>query len=89
MEPLLAEYLHKALLLILTLSAVPLLTSMFLGFILSVLQAATQIQEQTLSFVPKLIGVTAAVYFAWPYLGQELSDFSLQVLGDLHLLGSH
>lgn len=47
----------EALLLVLVLSAPPLLVSMVVGLVISVFQAVTQIQEQTLSMVPKLFTV--------------------------------
>lgn len=48
---------NEALLLVLILSAPPLLVSMVVGLMISVFQAVTQIQEQTISMVPKLFTV--------------------------------
>ena len=49
--------LKEGLLLIITISALPMLAGMITGLVVSVLQATTQIQEQTLSFVPKLLAI--------------------------------
>lgn len=58
---------QQTLLIALMISAPPILVAMLIGLIVSVFQAATQIQEQTLSFVPKLIGVslTIALFGLW------------------------
>ena len=86
METVLRETIGQTLLLIFLLSAIPLLTSMAVGFTVSVLQAATQIQEQTLSFVPRVIAVVSVAYIAWPYLAGELAAFSEQVLQNVQHL---
>jgi flagellar biosynthetic protein FliQ len=52
---------REALLLVLLLSGIPIILSMFVGVMVSVFQAATQIQEQTLTFVPKLIIVFGSI----------------------------
>ncbi|MCB0358649.1 MAG: flagellar biosynthetic protein FliQ [Bdellovibrionales bacterium] len=54
---------EDGLLFVLLLSGIPLAASMVTGLCSSVLQAATQIQDQTLSFVPKVAAVAAALYF--------------------------
>ena len=53
--------LREALVLVLLLSAGPMLVSMGIGLIVGILQATTQIQEQTLSYVPKLTGVFTTI----------------------------
>ena len=53
--------LKEGLLLVLLLSIGPMLASLVTGLVVSVLQAVTQVQEQTLSYVPKLIAVFAAL----------------------------
>lgn len=58
---------REGLLLILLLSAGPMLASLVIGLTVSLFQAVTQLQEQTLSYVPKLIGVflTTAILGPW------------------------
>ncbi|NTV91275.1 MAG: flagellar biosynthesis protein FliQ [Clostridiales bacterium] len=52
---------QRALLMVLYLSAPMLLLSLIVGLAVSIFQATTQIQEQTLSFIPKIIAVVVAV----------------------------
>lgn len=70
---------YQGLLLILILSAPPVLISMFLGTIVAIFQAATQIQEQTLSFVVKLVSVTLTLMFLGGWLGQQIFSFSANI----------
>ena len=67
---------REGLVLVLLLSAPPLLASMVTGFVVGLLQAATQIQDQTLSFVPKLVVVMVVLVAMGPVLGAALVRFS-------------
>ncbi|MBC7087489.1 MAG: flagellar biosynthesis protein FliQ [Tissierellales bacterium] len=60
-QALVLDVLRNAFLTIIVVALPVLLTSMVVGLVISVLQATTQIQEQTLSFVPKLIAVMLAI----------------------------
>jgi flagellar biosynthetic protein FliQ len=53
-----------------------LLTGLTVGVIISVLQAATQVQEQTLSFIPKIIAMLGALYLFMPMLIRMIVDYS-------------
>ena len=70
---------YQGLLLILILSAPPVLISMFLGTIVAIFQAATQIQEQTLSFVVKLVSVTLVLIVMGTWLGAQIMNFSINI----------
>jgi type III secretion protein S len=70
---------YQGLLLILILSAPPILISMFFGIIVAIFQAATQIQEQTLSFTIKLIAVTLTLMFTGGWLGAQIMTFALGI----------
>jgi flagellar biosynthetic protein FliQ len=70
---------RQALLLVLVLSGPILLVSVAVGIIFGILQAATQIQENTLSFVPKLVGVAAALAIAASWIGGQLVRFATVV----------
>ena len=59
-----------------------LLTALLVGFLISLFQAATQIQEQTLSFVPKMIAVAIALLVSGNWVLSELVSFT-QSLFDL------
>lgn len=49
------------------------------GLVISLIQALTQIQEMTLSFVPKIIAIFFAVMIFLPYIERELSDFATRL----------
>ncbi len=70
---------YKGLLLILILSAPPILISMFFGIIVAIFQAATQIQEQTLSFTVKLVAVTLVLMLLGPWLGAQIMSLAVDV----------
>jgi flagellar biosynthetic protein FliQ len=70
------------------LAAPILLTSLLVGFAISLFQAATQIQEPTLSFVPKVIAVSIALLVTGNWTLSELVSFTHQLFAMLpHLLG--
>lgn len=52
-----------------------LLTALAVGLVVSIFQAATQINEMTLSFIPKLIGIFAAMIFAGPWMLSVLANY--------------
>ena len=61
------------------LSSVPVGTGLVLGLIVSVLQAATQIQEQCISFAVKALGIGAVLYCTGGILGAELQLFTKEM----------
>lgn len=71
--------LREGLLLVLLLSAGPMLASMLIGLIASVLQATTQIQDQTLSYVPKLAGVFLTIAILGPWTLSQAVQFTMAV----------
>jgi flagellar biosynthetic protein FliQ len=56
-----------------------LLTGMLIGLAVSIFQATTQINEMTLSFIPKIIGVVVVIVLTMPWMLNEMTDFSLNV----------
>ncbi|MEZ4459413.1 MAG: flagellar biosynthesis protein FliQ [bacterium] len=76
MESYLIQLMREAMLLVLVVSAPPLLTSMLVGLVISIFQATTQIQEQTLTFVPKLVAVFASLALAGPWIGAQVVRFT-------------
>jgi flagellar biosynthetic protein FliQ len=52
-----------------------LLVALLIGLIVSIFQAATQINETTLSFIPKLIGIFAALVIAGPWMLSVMLDY--------------
>lgn len=70
---------YQGLLLILILSAPPILISMFFGIMVAIFQAATQIQEQTLSFTIKLVAVIMTLMFMGGWLGAQIMSFASNI----------
>lgn len=67
---------REALYLIVTLAAPLLLSALVVGLLVGVFQAATQIQEQTLSFIPKLVALVVALIVMGPWLLQAWLSFT-------------
>ncbi len=71
---------RDAILTALLVAAPLLLIALGVGLVISIIQSVTQIQEQTLSFVPKLILVGGAFIVGMPWLLQILIKFTTQIL---------
>lgn len=56
-----------------------LLTGMFLGLAVSIFQATTQINEMTLSFIPKILGVVIVIVLTMPWMLNSMTDFSTNI----------
>ena len=56
-----------------------LLTGMLLGLAVSIFQATTQINEMTLSFIPKIIGVVIVIVLTMPWMLNEMTDFATHI----------
>lgn len=76
---------YQGLLLILILSAPPILISMFFGILVAVFQAATQIQEQTLSFTVKLVAVILVLMLLGGWLGAQIISFAANIFNNFPL----
>lgn len=74
---------YRALILILLLSGPPILISMVLGLMVAIFQAATQIQEQTLSFTVKLFAVILTVILLGPWLGSMIVQFTNTIFNNI------
>ncbi|GAB6080743.1 MAG: flagellar biosynthesis protein FliQ [Hydrogenophilus thermoluteolus] len=70
----------------LLLAAPPLLAALLTGLLVSIFQAATQINEMTLTFIPKFVAVVATLVFMGPWMGQTITDFMTRLMTDLPLL---
>lgn len=66
---------YQAMKVTLMLAAPALLTALFTGLIVSLLQAATQLNEMTLSFIPKALAVAAVMVIAGPWMLNTLLDY--------------
>lgn len=75
---------YQALMLILILSGPPILISTLLGLFVAVFQAATQIQEQTLSFMVKLFAVILTLMLMGGFLGAQITQFANNIFQNFH-----
>lgn len=71
---------REALLLMVLVSLPPIGASLLVGFLMSLFQATTQLQESTLSVVPKLCACVGALVLAGPWIASQLTRFATQVL---------
>ena len=71
---------QQGLYLLLMVSAPLLLTVLAVGLVVSIFQAATQIHEATLSFVPKMIAAVAVLAFAGPWMLSTLVEYLQRML---------
>lgn len=71
---------QQALEMTLLISAPLLLTALIVGLFVSVLQAATQINEMTLSFIPKLLALFAVLVFAGPWMLTTMTDYMRRLI---------
>lgn len=55
------------------------ISAMLVGIVVALLQALTQVQEITLTFVPKILAVLAAVAFSAPFIGSQISIFTTMI----------
>lgn len=60
-------------------SAPLLLVALIIGLVISIFQAATQINEATLSFIPKLVGIFIALVLAGPWMLATMLDYMRQI----------
>lgn len=60
-------------------SAPLLLVSLVIGLTISIFQTVTSIQEQTLTFIPKLVGIFSALVLLGPFILQSMVDFMVEL----------
>jgi len=68
------------------LAAPLLLVALAVGLLVGIFQAATQINEMTLSFIPKLIGMAAALLIAGPWMLNQLVSYTRQLIQSIPAL---
>jgi len=74
------ELCAKTLYLIMVLSAPMLISSLVVGTIISIIQATTQIQEQTISFVPKVVVVFVSALVCGRWMASQVAQFMLEII---------
>ncbi len=72
---------REALFLVLILSAPVLAIGMAVGLFISLIQAVTQLQEQTLTFVPKIAAMAIAAMLFIPWITNRLMEYAKEMLG--------
>jgi flagellar biosynthesis protein FliQ len=78
--------LREGLFLVLLLSAAPMLASLVIGLTISMFQAVTQLQEQTLSYVPKVVGVLITIAILGPWMITQAVRFAQTLFDSIALV---
>ena len=77
-----AMIVQEALFLIIKVSAPVLLVSLVIGLLISIFQTVTSIQEQTLTFVPKILGIFLAIIVLGHWMLNSLVEYMVQLWGN-------
>jgi flagellar biosynthetic protein FliQ len=75
-----ADISNQAIKIALMISAPMLLGALFMGILVSIFQAVTQINEQTLSFIPKIIVIVGALVIFSPWMSETLVTFTKELI---------
>ena len=57
---------------------------LLVGLLVSIIQATTQIQEVTLSFIPKIITILLTLLIFGPWIGKVITEFTINLFGNIH-----
>ena len=60
-----------------------LLVGLIIGLVISVFQAVTQIQEQTLSFIPKVLGLVVVIVVVGPWMLDQIVNWTIELYGSI------
>jgi flagellar biosynthesis protein FliQ len=71
---------RDAIYVLLIISAPVMIVSMVVGLVIALFQALTQIQEATLTFVPKIVAIFITLMITLPFMGSTLNDFYLDLM---------
>jgi flagellar biosynthetic protein FliQ len=82
------DLVREALWLMIRIGGPVMLTAMAVGLTVSLIQALTQIQEMTLSFVPKVIAMSIALVVTLPFMMGELRAFTEELFGRIVVVGT-
>jgi flagellar biosynthetic protein FliQ len=80
---LVVELAQKAIKVTLMVSLPVLGIGLVVGVVVSVLQAATQIQEMTLTFVPKILSILVGLLFLLPWIMHQVTGFAIEIITNL------
>lgn len=79
----LLNYAQRCLMIVVQLSMLPIVVATIVGVLVSLLQALTQVQEQTLGFAVKLIAITLTILFAASWMGGQLLLYTQDIFSYL------
>ncbi len=82
-ESYLITFAQNALMVTMFIAAPVLLVSLIVGSLISLIQAATQINEVTLTFVPKMIGIILVFALLGGWMGQQILSFTTEIFNSL------
>lgn len=85
-EGMIIDIINESIRTILMLSLPMLLVALVIGLLIAVFQATTQIQEQTLAFVPKILGIFFTLMFAGPWIIQKLIEYIIYVFNYIDVI---
>jgi flagellar biosynthetic protein FliQ len=77
-------FFYEAIKLSILLSAPMLLAGLVVGLLVSIFQAATSINEQTLTFIPKMLAVAVSLIFFFPWMMRTLVGFTEQMFMNMN-----
>ena len=84
MDPQVAVDLGREALMVTTIISAPvLIAGVLVGLGIGLLQALTQVQEQTVAFVPKIVAMALALAFSLPWILQQMVDYAANLLQDI------
>lgn len=83
-----SELIRQAVMLTLVVAAPLLLSAMIVGLIVTLIQAVTQLQEQTLTFLPKLLTMAVMFVLTLPWMIRKLSEFVIVAIRSLPSVAS-
>ncbi|MFZ3587908.1 flagellar biosynthesis protein FliQ [Bacillus sp. DJP31] len=75
---------EQAIYTVLMISGPLLLLALGVGLLVSIFQATTQIQEQTLAFIPKIVAVFVGIVFFGPWMLSRMISFTYEIFNNLH-----
>lgn len=73
------DLMYEVFVMVIQLAGPLLVISMMVGILISIIQAATQIHEQTITFVPKLLVIGLILVFGGGWMMEALSNFTIQI----------
>jgi flagellar biosynthesis protein FliQ len=80
------DILRTTLILVLLVAGPVMIVGLLVGLVISIIQAVTQIQEQTLTFIPKIAAMLIAVIILLPWIGVRLIEYTQQMLRSISIM---